>query len=218
MDGLWFFLAGAGGLLSYEMPVYASRLLGMEDRLNQLWASGIDDALPAQILFIAFYMLCGFLLWAAPAALVASAMHPQTRGAYAPVLRALSAPFRPLLLLLLNGWDRAAGALAERKAIRAIYDQEFADEFASFARFKRYYRWVNAQDYIDPRAPLTSSSDSFKDAVAFLGLKDGFDQKALNARFGALMKQVHPDVAGPNDIARRLNEAREIIRARKGWT
>jgi hypothetical protein len=118
---------------------------------------------------------------------------------------------------LARSYDGCVSALEEREAIRAIYKKEFAGEFASFGQFRRYYRWVNAQEFTDPRKPLSVSSDGFRDAVAFLGLPNGFDEKALTSRFGVLMKQVHPDIAGPNDIARRLNEARDIIRARKGW-
>jgi hypothetical protein len=221
MEGLRFIGIALAGLLSFEMPVYAARAFGAEDRLNQIWNTGLNDTLPAQILAVTAYMLAGFLIWAAPAALVIGSVHPQTgprvRALFAPVVRILAAPFRPLQVWLTNRWDAWSGELAERSTIKSIYEKEFAGQFASFAQFRRYYRWLNDQNYIDPREPLTASSDKFADAVAFLGLPEGFDQKALAARFGLLMKQVHPDIAGPNDIARRLTDAREILKARKGW-
>jgi hypothetical protein len=221
MEGVRFIGFALAALLSYQMPVYTARYFGLESELNALWATGLSDNLAGMAIFVVVYMLAGFVIWAAPLALIFALSKSDVRSDIADVLepafKVLAAPLRPLHVGITRQWDKWTGELGERRAVKVIYKREFAAEFPSFSQFLRYYRWVNAQDYSDPRKPLTASGDGYKDALSFLGLNDAFDRAALNSRFGLLMKQVHPDIAGPNDIARRLTEAREIIRARKGW-
>ena len=52
-----------------------------------------------------------------------------------------------------------------------------------------------------------------------LGLSpDGsFTVADLKQRFHTLMKAVHPDLAGLTTLATQINEARDIIKTRKGW-
>jgi hypothetical protein len=92
MEAFYALGAAVAALLSYQMPVYAARLAGAEDRLNQFWAAGMNDALPAQILFVAFYTIAGFALWAAPFGLIAWVCHPD---AGEDIRSVLASPFSP---------------------------------------------------------------------------------------------------------------------------
>jgi hypothetical protein len=209
------------GALSFQMPVYIARLFGEERALNNLWQSVASGSLANMILFVTAYMLFGFFLWSGPVGFVIMLAHPQhgaglRRRGHA-VLNRVTLPVRPLFLMFLRHVDKWEGEYVERKKLRDIYDREFADQFQSFEQFRRYYRWINDQNYVDPRQPFTASADKFQDAVILLGLPNGFTQQDLIARFSKLMKVIHPDIVGMNDIARRLNDARAIIKARKGW-
>ena len=62
-----------------------------------------------------------------------------------------------------------------------------------------------------------AASGSLQDAEDLFGLSGDYSPSELRARFAGLMRQVHPDVAGKNGLARRVTEARDAIKAAKGW-
>ncbi|UPT88514.1 molecular chaperone DnaJ [Bradyrhizobium barranii subsp. apii] len=110
----------------------------------------------------------------------------------------------------------------QRAELRRLYE-EVRGDYASFEEFLRAFHGGGKADAKDEtmreeeeRKP--EPVDKFEFACRTLGLSsDALTQAQLKARFLELMKAVHPDVIGPNVFATQINEAREIIRARKGW-
>lgn len=221
MDTLAWIALCAAMLLSYQMPVYAARLIGQEQTLAHLWNAVLQDSPAAHVLFFAAYMIAGFVLWAGPVGYVAAHFHPGSgpamRRRTGVFLSYLLFPLRPLLHLIERKYDDWNGDMIERRTMKALYKRDFSQQFPAFKQFYRYYKWLNDRHYIDPVQPLTAFSDPFQDAEALLGLTGNYGAQDLSARYRALIKQVHPDIAPPSDIARRLTEARDIIKARKGW-
>lgn len=213
------------GLISFEMPVYLSRLLGYEAYLHYIWTVAWNDSIPTRILFVAAYMVVGFLIWAGPLGAIVYVLHP----VYGHDIRAML--FAPLLLLwkltagfrLMMGTkiDAWYGGLKERHELKKLYHTDFKGQFLSFSHFHKYYRWLNDNNQTDMTAPIrdsfAASSDKFKDAEILLGLPKSYGAQDLSDRYKALLKQVHPDIIGPNDIVRRVTDARNLIKARKGW-
>jgi adenine specific DNA methylase Mod len=105
--------------------------------------------------------------------------------------------------------------------LKRLYKADFRDQFISFRQFHSFYEWLDKNKYVDPKIPLgntfVASLDDFKDAEILLGLEKSYTTQELTTKYRTLMKQVHPDIAGPNDIARRLTEARDLIKGRRGW-
>ncbi|EGE59905.1 heat shock protein DnaJ domain protein [Rhizobium etli CNPAF512] len=117
----------------------------------------------------------------------------------------------------------------QRIELRRLYE-EVRGDYASYEEFVRHFETgsrdtdagvgedasgnAGAQDNPEP-APV----DKFVVACRTLGLSEtgAFTLAELKARYHELMKAVHPDVIGPNESASAINEAREIIKARKGW-
>lgn len=71
-------------------------------------------------------------------------------------------------------------------------------------------KWEDVDPFARAPDPLTS-------AMQLLGLTRPFTKQEFETRYRTLMKGVHPDVAGPNALARQLNEARDVIRKTKAW-
>jgi hypothetical protein len=122
-----------------------------------------------------------------------------------------------------------AAQLRERRELRRLYREDFARDFPTFRAFRRFYRAVaNGEDpeYTgdDPwsqrgRTRETASGiDPYKAALRLLGLPEEFTKADLQRRFRTLIKGVHPDVVGPNELATQLNDAYTLIKERKGWT
>lgn len=111
----------------------------------------------------------------------------------------------------------------QREELRRLYES-VKHEYASFDEFVREFnrepddaRRSKRQD--EHRAAPQPARDPFKDACATLGLPaDGaFAEADLKQRYGAMIRAVHPDIAGQNTLAAQVNQARDIIRKRKGW-
>jgi hypothetical protein len=117
-----------------------------------------------------------------------------------------------------------ADAYHRRRELRRLY-REVRDQYASFADFLRAFE-QGADFGQDPgsgdrhrpdhEAPAVNPFDS---ACKVLGLcaERGFTQAEFKARYRELMKAVHPDKIGVGTFATQLNEARDLIKARKGW-
>jgi hypothetical protein len=101
------------------------------------------------------------------------------------------------------------------------YRAEFRGAFPSYREFKSA---LNARMYTDAQsaqqdAPPPPARDPFAAACETMGLSaDGnFTEAEFKARYRALMKKVHPDIAGPNARAVEVNAAHVLIKKRKGW-
>ncbi|MHC2424231.1 hypothetical protein ACVII1_007232 [Bradyrhizobium elkanii] len=111
----------------------------------------------------------------------------------------------------------------QRAELRRLYE-EVREDYASYEDFVRAFHDGDEADAQEDEAVREEEAitpepaDRFELACRTLGLSpDALTQAQLKARFLELMKAVHPDVIGPNAFATQINEAREIIRARKGW-
>ena len=63
-----------------------------------------------------------------------------------------------------------------------------------------------------------AAPDPVEAAIRLLGLPESFTSDDLKRRFRTLIKGVHPDLVGPNELATQLNDAHALIKERKGWT
>lgn len=132
----------------------------------------------------------------------------------------------PLCLLWQEGTTRLGNRLAlvqerlrQAVELRRLYREEFGDEFANFADFKKAFEEKTRQDEARQEYRQGRSNDPFVEACRLLGLpEDGsFAQADLKARYRALIRGVHPDVAGDNGVAAEINAAYGFINKFKGW-
>jgi hypothetical protein len=216
-----FILFAVAAALTYEMPLLLAQLFGARAALAALWVGVSAGDIAGIVIFIAVYIVIGVALWAVPLWYVVTILRPQggqaARRRTGAVLSVLLIPVQPL-------WDRIAirfeqlnDERQERRALKDLYRREYTGDFPSFERFLAFYRHVSSEGYVDPRQPFKMSADPLKDAEALLGLEIGYTAQDLTSRYRALMRQMHPDIAPPNDIARRITDARDIIIAAKGW-
>lgn len=146
------------------------------------------------------------------------------------VLWPLPAAWREAIVLgarlrLAQGWPRAAAAFARLRAIRdalarelalrRAYYREFRRQFPSYRAFRDYF---DALERVDREA--SAKVDAFRVACRLFGLPDNgnFTPVEFKARYRALMKTIHPDVAGSEARAVQANQASETIKAEKGWS
>jgi hypothetical protein len=113
----------------------------------------------------------------------------------------------------------------ERRELRQLYREDFARDFPTFRDFLRFYRAIeNGEDPDTQRdgrqhtGQAAPAPDPVEAAVRLLGLSDDFTSDDLKRRFRTLIKGVHPDVVGPNELATQLNDAHALIKEKKGWT
>ena len=62
-----------------------------------------------------------------------------------------------------------------------------------------------------------SSTDAMREAENLFALVWPYTGDDLKKRYMSLMRRVHPDVAGQNGVAQRLNTGRDTIIKRRGW-
>jgi hypothetical protein len=101
------------------------------------------------------------------------------------------------------------------------YQAEFPDGFASYREFRKaFIERMNAGARPDPPPSPPPARDPFAAACEVMGLpaSGSFTEREFKARYRALMKEVHPDVAGPNARAAEVNAASQVIKKRKGWS
>lgn len=144
----------------------------------------------------------------------------QARGLLLALLRL---PLVPICALHRAWIAPIAERRRQRAELRRLWEEVRA-EYPSYEEFLRAFRGEaganeGASDAGDRKAETAPPVDQFAMACATLGLpEDGtFTVATLKARYTELMKAVHPDVIGPNIFATQLNEARALIKARKGW-
>jgi hypothetical protein len=108
--------------------------------------------------------------------------------------------------------------------LRRLY-AEVKDQYQNFEEFLRAFNGesredANAQnDARQDEQTESAPADAFAAACALFGLAaDGsFTNAAFKAAYRKRMKEAHPDLAGNTALAVKLNEARDLINARKGW-
>jgi len=60
-------------------------------------------------------------------------------------------------------------------------------------------------------APADSGTMTHADALRVLGLSEGADKDAIIEAHRQLMQKVHPDRGGSDDLAARINQAKDIL-------
>lgn len=144
------------------------------------------------------------------------------------VMWLISLPFRLIRL----GWQYAYDlvvALIQRKRrldeLKKLYEYVKSD-YTSFEEFVSKTKADEAKKKADEEKrrkqnspPPAPRSDPFSQACAVLGLPcDGaFTEAEFKQRYGAIIRAVHPDIVGQNSLASQVNQARDMIRKRKGW-
>lgn len=130
------------------------------------------------------------------------------------IVLALRAAIRPLEVRCHEWMSR----LREERDLWQRYRDEFYQAYGSYAEFKRaFYADDDHHDDRQQHQREERHGISLDDAFALLGLSATCGREEFEARYRDLMKQVHPDRAGPNGMATQLNEARALIRKQKGW-
>ncbi|TPL14817.1 hypothetical protein FJ945_29820 [Mesorhizobium sp. B2-4-9] len=221
MDAIVWIALLLACLLSYQMPIYIARLTGYEAELASLWATGWGDNLAGRVVFVAVYMVAGLASWLLPVLLIYVLIHPRYGASWRPRVAAIVSfpflPFKPWYHRLYQDIEARAEQTERKRGLKQLYKKEFSDQFPSFANFEHFYNWSETNGLIDPRHRFSIQQDAFEDSILLLSLPERFTDRDLSERYRKLMKCVHPDQIGPNDIARRLNIARDLIAARKGW-
>ena len=148
-------------------------------------------------------------------------LHPGTRHIVIGINRNAFSYAEPLTLPFLRAYDELNAGLKKRKFFYNLYRTEYADQFSSYQTFLQFYDWVSVEREpvtdADARVRIAAAVDACGDGEVLMGLPNDYTKETVKARYLELMKMVHPDVAGPNDIARRLNVARDLILERRGW-
>ena len=227
-------------VLSFLTPGWAARALGLAGPHAHLldWMTA-QEGLFCLGLWLA-YGLAGFsvllavavAIYAAGVALLrglgkVKAWALQTGGAIARLLGLAMLWLAQVLGELL--WDAYATQLVrltewryEQRELRRIYREEFAERFPSYRAFLRFYRAIENGD--DPgtrrderQHPTQAATDPVEAAIRLLGLREGFTRDDLKQRFRTLVKGIHPDMVGPNELATQLINAYTLINERKGW-
>jgi hypothetical protein len=130
-------------------------------------------------------------------------------------------PWRKFHAAMIAPWLERRRQMAE---LRRLY-ADVKDQYATFEEFLRAFNGddrANANTRDDARQDTqteTAPADAFAAAAALFGLAtDGsFTNAAFKAAYRARMKKAHPDLSGDAALATKLNEARDLINARKGW-
>lgn len=234
----WTFYVGFGlcvglaafGFVGIDLPLSGSRGL----RLLEILAYGavgcaavhlIGFVLAAFVRAIGRMLLSGLeitlgfteRLGTALAHLAVRLLLASARLALVPVLW----PYRKFHARMIAPWLERRRQTAE---LRRLY-AEVKDQYASYEDFLRAF---NGESRVDTdseegarRDEQTESApaDAFAAAAALFGLAaDGsFTNAEFKAAYRQRMKEAHPDVCGDVALATKLNAARDIINARKGW-
>jgi hypothetical protein len=161
-------------------------------------------------------------------------------GGGALTMSLLSLVLYPVRLVCEFAWERAQGCFSvllqrwrEEQELRRLYREEFSGDFPNFRAFRRHFyeqekesaaqsaqHAQREQEQQQQQQEQAKKRDAFVDACKLLGLpEDGeFTPALLKQRYYALIRNVHPDIAGPNELALQVNAAHACIKKRKGWS
>jgi hypothetical protein len=223
----------AGGVLNIMLFMKLCVFLGIEPLPESPWLCLAVLIMIAFALFCCEAVLLAGLHWLfvrfMQAAEIAAKRgeHWMTRtveGAASFTVAALKIAALPVRIPCRALWDAYVAPLLERRRqreeLRGVYEEMDAE--ASFEDFVRDFNAgaANAKQGGAANAGRTPSGDDpFAAACKILGLSEagGFSQAEFKARYQTVIKAVHPDAIGPNALASQVNEARDVIKARKGW-
>lgn len=63
----------------------------------------------------------------------------------------------------------------------------------------------------DNRIPTNDRAMNRRDALDTLGLNDGASDEEIRAAYKRLIKKVHPDTGGSDALARRIQQAKDVL-------
>lgn len=195
-------------VLSFFVPQGIAIGLGYEAEHAALIAWWEDLSPWSQVPLALLYGLAGFLVLAAAwAALfeIGRALLGAITGATMGVMNGTVWTVRSVIGLLV--WPLHLLARALLSMLVRLFGRGPGEHFSYESEEPE---WKDVDPFAQKPDPLTC-------AMQLLGLKQGFTKDEFETRYRTLMKGVHPDVAGPNELARQLNEARDIIRRAKPW-
>jgi hypothetical protein len=98
----------------------------------------------------------------------------------------------------------------ERRQLREIYRQDYAEDFPSYRDFLCHWRALQAAEQ--------AKTDPLQQAIRLMGLPDHFTRDDLKDRFHTLITGIHPDLVGPNELATQLIAANTLISERMNWS
>jgi hypothetical protein len=111
--------------------------------------------------------------------------------------------------LIQSGTAKLRAYRQERRQLREIYRQDYAEDFPSFRAFLRYWRALQAAEQ--------AKTDPRQQAIRLMGLPEEFTREDLRQRFRTLIAGIHPDRVGPNELATQLIAANTLISEWKRW-
>ncbi len=128
-------------------------------------------------------------------------------------------PWRTFQARVLAPWRERRRQMAELHRLYA----DVKDQYRDFEDFLRAFNGEEREsaDTQDGARQETEPApvDAFAAATALFGLAaDGsFTNADFKTAYRKRMKEAHPDLSGDAALATKLNEARDLINARKGW-
>jgi hypothetical protein len=128
-------------------------------------------------------------------------------------LASITLPFRALKA-------RVVGPMLERRRQMAELQKIYAqvkDQYASFDAFLAAFNSGTGPETQNDGSE--APADPYVEALALFGFAAdcAITSSQFKAEYRKRMKEAHPDKAGNNALATKLNEARDLINARKGW-
>lgn len=108
-----------------------------------------------------------------------------------------------------SGTEKLRAYRQERRQLRQIYRQDFAQDFPCYGAFLHHWRALQAAEQ--------AKTDPLQQAIRLLGLTEPFTRDELKERFNLLIGGTHPDLVGPNGLAEQVIAAKTLICERKRW-
>ena len=108
-----------------------------------------------------------------------------------------------------SGTAKLTAYRQERRQLREIYRQDYAEDFSCYRAFLRHWRALQAAEQ--------AKIDPLQQAIRLMGLTEPFTRDDLKERFHILIGGIHPDLVGPNELAAQLIAANSLICERKRW-
>ena len=108
-----------------------------------------------------------------------------------------------------SGTAKLTAYRQERRQLREIYRQEYAEDFSCYRDFLSHWRALQAAEQ--------AKTDPLQQAIRLMGLTEPFTRDDLKERFHILISGIHPDLVGPNELAAQLIAANTLICERKRW-
>jgi hypothetical protein len=202
-------VAGVALFLSYKLPMWIAVAFGWQEAYQHAYAWVVSQGVWLKALLVFTYVLVGFFVLVVIASAIGTTGYLLVKGICVAAVWLANAVSR-LICGAVRGIGKALAFLVRR----------VAKLFGSGRQARRSKGGPGSSGEKQEESPKSggpSGTDPYREAVHLFGLDEGFDEAGLDSRFRTLMKRVHPDVAGPNDLAMKLNLARTLIKERRGW-